>query len=287
MKPVLTKIVVACGSVVLSCGIFFFLRCDESIVSGLVPDEDVLHAFDLKYPDADDIVWTLEKNYYVADFSRKAMRVQAWFDMQGDWSQSREEMDGEQLHRLVANAFSAGKYAARPVESVSLLERKDLAAIYLIHLSGDENVNLYYSAFGDLIKVRYHVTEYMEMPVLVSPEISAGIDRLFDNAVMVDLWINSYGIQACIRDNGQYKIIAFDDDYEWLASIWEIDERSVPEVILNGFKASKYGRMAVDRYRILVNYDSVSYLIYFREGDTDKIMKLTDTGTPLYVISFD
>ncbi|MCD8267841.1 MAG: hypothetical protein LUD46_04840 [Parabacteroides sp.] len=56
---------------------------DDDHKDAIEPTENVMQAFDQKYPDASNPVFTIEGNYYVAEFTNNGISTEAWLTDQG------------------------------------------------------------------------------------------------------------------------------------------------------------------------------------------------------------
>ncbi|MDR3194028.1 MAG: PepSY-like domain-containing protein [Tannerella sp.] len=268
-----------------------FCSCEKACVKAYggsgtaAAPEEVLAAFRSRYPDAGEIVWSQILPFYMVDFIQYSNRNQAWFDEEGDWMQCCRDIPVEELEEPVLEAFSTCSYGDCMIFDAHILERCGMETVYLIGLSGAEGLHLYFSRYGHLFKARAGQL-HADMPVRLDSKLTDAVERLFHNALILDVWSEAPGIQVGILDGMEYKLIAFDDDCRWLSHVWQIDESAVPEAVQNGFEASIYGHCKVNRYSMQVNRNGSFYLIYFRYGSSRKIMKLTPDGKILYVLSY-
>ena len=268
--------------------IFFCQGCETQSVHILQenswPSVAALNAFMVMYPGAKEVQWERMESYYVVDFVRKSVSYQAWYAEDGEWLQSREELSPNRLSQPIVEALSHSAYSEWLTTKAYLLERPEHVFIYRVDVVGERMVALYYSAGGDLIKVR-NETAPVDYPLVLTTETKEAIDNCFGCATILDVWVNSFGIQICLLDEGICKIAAYSGSYEWLANIWTIPEAELPSAVLNCFRLSRYGNIPVYKYSVQVNAESVSYLLYFLDGAKEKIMRITEDGEMLYVIS--
>ncbi|MDR1676692.1 MAG: PepSY-like domain-containing protein [Tannerella sp.] len=255
--------------------------------SGHMVPKEVLQSFDSKYPNAAQIVWGMNFIFYIADFVVCSTRMQVWFDGQGNWLQSRKSLRMEQLAEPVIIAFFESEYGDWEVKDACLLERKGMAIIYLIGLSGDKGFLLYYSGYGHLIQMSAE-NENASFPRFVAPELRGAVNRLFGQAAAIlEIWTELPGVQVGILDGREFIIAAFDEDYNWISSISEIGKAILPVPVLNAFEMSEYGNRRIKTCRVQVNREGQTYMIYFEDGAKNKVMRLTETGKILYVLAYD
>ncbi|MDR2469676.1 MAG: PepSY-like domain-containing protein [Tannerella sp.] len=270
--------------------LFFCQGCETQSVhilqENMLPNAAVLNAFKSMYPNAKEAIWKKEEAFYAVDFYRKSVSCQAWYAENGDWLQSREELSENRLPRPVTEALSRSVYAEWTTTKAYLLERKEHVLIYRVDVVDRSMAALYYSAGGDLIKVR-NEEEPVDFPLVLTTEVKEAVTVCFGCATILDVWNNAFGIQICLLDEGICKVVAYSSSYEWLASIWVVPETALPAAVMTCFRSSRYGEISVDKYGVQVNAEGLSYLFYFREGGKERIMRVAENGEMLYVISTD
>ena len=66
----------------------FLASCDnndDDHKNAIEPTEPVMQAFNKKYPNASNPIFTIEGNYYVAEFTNNSVSTEAWLTEQGKW----------------------------------------------------------------------------------------------------------------------------------------------------------------------------------------------------------
>ena len=58
---------------------------DDDHKDAIEPTEPVMQAFNKKYPNASNPIFTIEGNYYVAEFTNNGVSTEAWLTEQGKW----------------------------------------------------------------------------------------------------------------------------------------------------------------------------------------------------------
>ena len=132
-----------------------FTGCDrhDDDHEGIIPLPPVAKAFKEKYPDARDAFFNIDGSYYVVDFKDKNVPITAWFTDQGVWTMDKADIPFQQLPTEVIATFNKSAYAKWTVDDSYMINHVDMAVIYKIEAeSGDSEVDLYYSASGELIK---------------------------------------------------------------------------------------------------------------------------------------
>ncbi len=252
--------------------------------SQTAPNEAVLKSFDMKYPNAKNIQWSTSSNYYVADFTEYSTPVNAWFDLDGNWSLSKSTVAFNSMNGAVTKAFSESSYSDYNVNATSLLERKDMGNIYVMEL--DNNTNLYFSMQGDMIKTVQNNGVYTDKPVVIPTEVNGLITSLFNRSQIIDLWNDSLGSKVGVITDDTYKVVALDFDYGWIATLWSIAEQAVPNTVLSKFRSSSYGEADVDDIKIMENSEDLAYLFYFDEGDKHEIATVKESVNYISVLSY-
>ena len=86
-------------------------KTDNDHKNAIEPTEPVLQAFNDKYPDATNTLFTIEGNYYVAEFTNNGVSTEAWLTDQGKWMMDKADTPFNQLPQDVTTAFDNGLYA--------------------------------------------------------------------------------------------------------------------------------------------------------------------------------
>jgi hypothetical protein len=256
------------------------------------PTLEVLNTFDLKYPDAQEIIWSINKNYYVADFKMQSSPMNAWFTAMGDWALSSKERAFNQLQLKITDAFLNSKYSGWGIEKVNLLERRDMGVIYVICVTDNqEYFNLYYSEYGDLVKIVSRARNHEETPVILPMKVNHIVDSLFGDPEIIDLWEGALSKNVAVLDDKLYRFVAFTSDYEWIGTYWNIHEHEIPEGIFDRFnsyiKSSSYDTCRIEGYRVLQQVNKHLYLLYFTsEGGKRHIAFFEEHGKLNSIVSY-
>lgn len=110
------------------------------------------------YPDAKDVAWTRDGNYYVADFMVGGFDTKVWFTPQAQWAMSQTDWGNlDRVSPPVYNAFVSGGYSSWVVEDVTLVEFPHWQSIIVIEVGMgnlDDKYQLFYTPRGRLLKTR-------------------------------------------------------------------------------------------------------------------------------------
>jgi hypothetical protein len=258
----------------------------------ITPGEQVLRAFETRYPDATEVIWFEEKDYYVADFKMNAQMASAWFRTDGEWRLGRIPASyHEQIEPIVADAFARTSYAHWDVKEAYILNRKELVSVYTVSVTNSHMLsNLYFTRNGDFIKVIDGVNSRTDAPVVIPAALKRAIGNLFDDIEIVDISvidvINSE-ISVGILKEETYLTAIFNKNYSWIVNFWNLTQQTVPAVVWEGFNASPYANLALSRIRAMQNATTTTYLFYLIKNNKTMIAEFNSNGRLTTVISRD
>jgi hypothetical protein len=255
--------------------------------SAITPNEKVLRSFDIKFPNAKDIAWSVDDSYYIADFTEFSSATNAWFEHDGEWVSSKSSLASSELNKEIHQSFLNSVHSGNRLISRNRLERKGLGDVYMIETNnGAHNINVYYTENGDFIKTVKNYGDYIDRPVDVSEKVNHVVTSRFTAAQILDVWEDSLSPKVGVMENNAYKVATLTSEYDWASTIWEIEEAALPAVVLNGFKTSPYGSVELNGIRIMEYSGGRSYLFYFADGGKSKIATLKESGHFVSIISY-
>lgn len=232
---------------------------------GIVPVEQVSKAFAEKYPDAQDVTFEIEGNYYEAEFQNDGRPTTAWFTDQGEWMMEKIKYPFSQLPSAVMNAFQQGNYGSWIPDDCYLIRRAGMGTVYKIEVeNGNTETDLYYSAYGDLIKAETGNVD--DRPIVIPAKVTDLINLTFQGAELLDMQTGASGITLCLMDGQTYKIVRLNSQYAWQSTTWTLSEQQVPEIVRNGFAASAYANDTIISIRTLLNADGTFYVYEVESG---------------------
>ena len=219
-----------------------FTSCDNNDDNNYIPEQQILVAFESKYPNAKKVEWDKKFQYHVADFYENGREVEVWLDNMGNWVMTEINILFNSLPESVKSSFHSSEYASWKLEDVVKLEKNEMASVYIIEVErGKEDLNLYYDEEGTLIKVVLDDGEYL--PSALPESIKNFVSEKYVGAILMfvdnehDCW------KIDIRHENRSKELSFDKENNWLSTSWEIQRKDVPvpimEVILNQFSDYK------------------------------------------------
>ena len=84
---------------------------------------DVQAALKKMYPTADDVAWSHDESYYVADFLMNGFDTKVWFDGQAQWVMQQTDWETmDEVPPAVYNAFAASEYSGGMVQNVTWVQ---------------------------------------------------------------------------------------------------------------------------------------------------------------------
>ncbi|GHT34099.1 hypothetical protein AGMMS49574_21000 [Bacteroidia bacterium] len=242
-------------------------------VSTVVPPGQVLRSFDSRYPTAYQVVWSLVSGNYVADFNFNSRQTSSWFSDQGDWLLEKLAVPYNQIEPVVSKALLQTSYGRWDVDDSYILDRKDFTPIYCVCVTNKSTLsNIYFTVYGDFIKVIGDVNYRTDIPVTVPPTILKELNRLFESPEIVDISMVDIvysEVSAGVVESMQLKTAIFTRGYEWIVNFWDLTGQTMPEAVLTGFKNSIYALDPVLRMRAMQTETGTTFLFYLNhEGKT-------------------
>ena len=84
---------------------------------------DVQAALKKMYPTVDDVAWSHDESYYVADFLMNGFDTKVWFDGQAQWVMQQTDWETmDEVPPAVYNAFAASEYSGGMVQNVTWVQ---------------------------------------------------------------------------------------------------------------------------------------------------------------------
>ena len=110
------------------------------------------------YPTANDVAWSRDYEYYVADFMMNGFDTKVWFSADGNWAMKQTDWETmDQVPAAVFNTFSMSQYAGGEVQNVTFVQFPEWQSMVAIEI-GMSNVQtkyqLLFTVNGDLIRAR-------------------------------------------------------------------------------------------------------------------------------------
>ena len=215
-------------------------KTDNDHKNAIEPTEPVLQAFNDKYPDATNTLFTIEGNYYVAEFTNNGVSTEAWLTDQGKWMMDKADTPFNQLPQDVTTAFDNGLYAGWKVDDTYTIHRDSMAVVYKIEAEkADSDMDLYYSRYGNLIKAVPDKGNE-DAPIVIPDAVHMLMNLTFATCTLLDIQANADGYVLNMLDGKVYKIAQLNKDYRWQSTSYQIAEQDVPAIIMNSFQSTGY-----------------------------------------------
>lgn len=232
---------------------------DDDHKDAIEPTEPVMQAFNKKYPNASNPIFTIEGNYYVAEFTNNGVSTEAWLTEQGKWMMDKADTPFNQLPEAVTAAFDNGLYAGWKVDDSYTINRDSMTVVYKIDAEkGNSDMDLYYSPYGNLIKaVNDEGNE--DAPIVIPAEVHTLMAFTFATCDLLDIQSNADGYILNMLDGKVYKIAQLNKNYLWQSTSYQIAEQNVPEIIMNSFQSTGYVGDTIESILVKIDANGTFY----------------------------
>lgn len=215
-------------------------KTDNDHKNAIEPTQPVLQTFNEKYPDAQNTLFTIEGNYYVAEFTNNGVSTEAWLTDQGKWMMDKADTPFNQLPQAVMTSFNNGLYAGWKVDDTYTINRDSMAVVYKIEAEkAESDLDLYYSQYGNLIKAVPDKGNE-DVPIVIPDAVHTLMNLTFATCTLLDIQSNSEGYILNMLDGKVYKIAQLNKEYRWQSTSYNISEQEVPDIIMNSFQSTGY-----------------------------------------------
>nr|WP_129732427.1 PepSY-like domain-containing protein [Parabacteroides goldsteinii] len=232
---------------------------DDDHKNAIEPTEPVMQAFNKKYPDASHPIFTIEGNYYVAEFTNNGVSTEAWLTEQGKWMMDKADTPFNQLPQPVTTAFDSGLYAGWKVDDTYTIHRDSMAVVYKIEAEkADSDMDLYYSEYGNLIKAVPDKGNE-DAPIVIPDPVHNLMNLTFATCTLLDIQSNSEGYILNMLDGQVYKIAQLNKDYRWQSTSYTIPEQNVPEIIMAAFQSTGYAGDTIESINVKIDANGTFY----------------------------
>lgn len=240
----------------------FLASCDnndDDHKDAIEPTEPVMQAFNKKYPNASNPIFTIEGNYYVAEFTNNGVSTEAWLTEQGKWMMDKADTPFNQLPEAVTAAFDNGLYAGWKVDDSYTINRDSMTVVYKIDAEkGNSDMDLYYSPYGNLIKaVNDEGNE--DAPIVIPAEVHTLMAFTFATCDLLDIQSNADGYILNMLDGKVYKIAQLNKNYLWQSTSYQIAEQDVPEIIMDSFQSTGYAGDTIASILVKIDANGTFY----------------------------
>ncbi|MEL5893126.1 PepSY-like domain-containing protein [Bacteroides sp. GD17] len=137
--------------------LIWMLMVSVSVFADYAP-ANVQAALKKIYPTADDIAWSRDEGYYVADFMMNGFDTKVWFNSEAQWVMKQTDwVTMDEVPPAVYNAFAASQYSGEMVQNVTWVQFPEWQAIVAVEV-GMANLQTKYQILftpnGEILRVR-------------------------------------------------------------------------------------------------------------------------------------
>ena len=268
---------------------------DDEIASSKVP-EVVRNTFSERYPDTRNLKWELEsvsqKQYYKAEFRNRKesdYSTSAWYTTDGTWMMTETEMPYSAIPAAIRTSFEGSMYATwKRDNEVDKVERMSVAPVYIIDVesAADEDVDLYYSEDGVLIKAVSEAPGSVPGDGSLLPDapsgtitaVTAAIKEKYPTATIVEIDVEHGITEVDIIDGGVSKEVLLDSSHQWISTSWDVRPAALPDVIKNAITASQYSTYHIDDADYVETPTGDYYLVELESGKVEVKVKIDPNG---------
>lgn len=275
----------------LSVFVLFFASCSDDDNSGINGGnesdvaEEILAQFEKDYPNAIDVLWTVNKdNYAIAEYNLPAKtrmaakdvlrKYKTWYKNQKDWAHIKymeeEDIDFEDLPKEVKETFKTSEYGNKDlweIDDVEMIKRYQMSTIYSIEVeskSDDKEVDLYFDESGVLLKVILDADDDMDknqgwiVDHKLPESIKKHLEENHKGYKIVDIEIEDDDLDEIeenrkvkhweieiISDRMKKEVIFNYESSAWMYTKWEVEGKELPAAILKTI-SEKYNDYELD-----------------------------------------
>ena len=259
---------------------FIMTACDKDD-DNFVPETIVRSAFNEMYPDAKRVEWENKLNYAVAEFNDNGKDVEVWFETGGIWLLTERDINVSDLPEAVKQSINAGKYAGWRIDEANYLERKDMEPVYVVDVEkGDNEVSLYYSVDGKLLKEVADGYYQQAVPTPVNPNITDIVSSQYPSAKIVEVDVEPNAIEVDLIEGNLYFTMILDKEYNWVQTEYDTEWTRVPDAVKVSFAEDGYTfNASEDEATMIIRADeSIVYQIELDREPQDLILYYTSDG---------
>lgn len=254
---------------------------DNDHKDAIEPTEPVMQAFNKKYPDAVNPIFTIEGNYYVAEFMNKGISTEAWLTYQGKWMMDKADTPFNQLPSDVTTAFNNGLYSGWKVDDSYTINRDSMGVVYKINAEqGNSDMDLYYSQYGNLIKA-VNDAGNEDAPIVIPTEVHTLMAITFASCELLDIQNNTDGYILNLMDGKVYKIAQLNKDYKWQSTSYQIAEQDVPAIVMNAFLSTGYSNDTIQFITVKLDANGTFYTFTVTHNDQNTEVTFDPLGNAM------
>lgn len=110
------------------------------------------------YPTADDIAWSQDEAYYVADFMMDGFDTKVWFNADAQWVMKQTDwVTMDEVPAAVYNAFAASEYSGGMVQNVTWVQFpkwQSMVAVDVGMANSQTKYQILFTPNGEMVRAR-------------------------------------------------------------------------------------------------------------------------------------
>lgn len=110
------------------------------------------------YPTADDIAWSQDETYYVADFMMDGFDTKVWFNADAQWVMKQTDwVTMDEVPAAVYNAFAASEYSGGMVQNVTWVQFpkwQSMVAVDVGMANSQTKYQILFTPNGEMVRAR-------------------------------------------------------------------------------------------------------------------------------------
>jgi hypothetical protein len=293
VKAILVLAAIVAAMLLASCS-----KSDDAASSNEGSQTAVKAAFESQFPAATNVSWSNVDNFQVATFTQTSTtkstigsthKCTAWYNKgNGKWEMTEIEYTSDQLPDTVKKAYTASAYGdgSWTIVKIVKLEKADGTKIFKFELSksGKNNVLLYFSAEGKLLKVREKNNSYPDCgnyPNVVPDSLKAIVLKLYPTGTIGEVMQGHWGYWINVTDGANEHELYFNRKYELLMDLSKLTFAGLPQAVQDAVKASTYADWTVAEIRVVAMKGFQPIYILFVSKDNQLLMLMYGTdGKP-------
>lgn len=267
---------------------------DDDIDLSKVP-ADVRNTFDATYNNTANLKWEKEKvaqqSYYKAEFTNRSdnsYKTSAWYTAEGKWQMTETEMPYHAIPEEIRTDFESSAYATwKKDNEVDKIERPDAETVYIIEVESDrdEDVDLYYSADGILIKAISDRTPdgagngslLPDAPSATVAAATAFVKEKYPAARIIEIEVEHGRTEVDIIHENIGKEVLLSSTNEWISTSWDVFPTQLPQEVTQTL-TSQYPDYVIDDAEYFDTPTGTFYLIELEQGKAEIKVKIDMNG---------
>lgn len=264
-----------------------FMACNDDDDNIFPANQTVVESLLTQYPSAQNITWGRAWGYWVAEFDRAEDEImvecEAWFSNDGVWYLGVSNIPYTTLPAAVQNAFSTSEYSQWYIDEVDMVERYNSEVVYVLEAesdgpNSDNEVDLYYTSDGILIRSIVNGTEPNYKPIILGESITTYLTENYPAAVIVDIASSTGITEVDIMDGTTLREIYFDGKEAWLMTESRITVAELPEIVIETIAASQYAAWEITQAEYVENPNGAYYQVILTGEGGQETMKINIEG---------